>query len=154
MGRIFGRLSMMRFASMPGAVLLIFFALFLIGCSDGLTEAQQRNNAGVEHQRKGRLREAIKDYNEAIGLDAQLAEPYYNRGNAYFSHGQYPRAIQDYNEAIRLDPGYAVAYANRAQAYTFLGQDKEAQQDVDRAAGLGIDRAILDRVIEKLRSQR
>ena len=153
---------MIRVSSIRSAVLPIVFSIFLIACSDGssdsssdgLSEAAKRNNAGVELQQKGLIDQAIGEYGGAIRLDPQLADPYYNRGNAYYHMKVYGKAIEDYSEAIRLDPDYAAAYANRAQAYTLLGMDTRAQQDVDQAAALGIDRATLDRVIERIRSQR
>ena len=55
----------MRFASMLGAVLPICFSLLLIGCADGLTEAEQRYNAGVELQEQNRLEASIAAYAEA-----------------------------------------------------------------------------------------
>ena len=126
----------------------------LAACGGGLSAAERHFNAGFELQEKGRLTEAILDYDEAIGLDRQFTQAYNNRGIAYDDLGQYQRAIQDFDEAIRLDPEFAEAYANRAIAYTLLGNDVEAKLDVDRAVELGFDRGRLDGVIEELKRQR
>ena len=56
-------------------------ALALVGCG-GLSEAEERYNAGVELQEQGSLEEAISEYDEAIRLDPQLADAYNNRGLA------------------------------------------------------------------------
>ena len=68
--------------------------------------------------------------------------------------GQYQQAIEDYDEAIRLDPELAEPYANRLLAHTLLGMDAEAQQNIERPVELGIDRASLEKAIEKLKRQR
>jgi len=66
---------------------------------------------------------------EAIRLNPQDADAYYNRGNAYGSLGQPERAIEDYAEAIRLNPTLALAYYNRG--FTYKLQDKKAEAIVD-----------------------
>jgi tetratricopeptide (TPR) repeat protein len=48
--------------------------------------------------------QALQDADEAIRLNPQDAEAYYDRGVAYTNLGQYERAIQDADEAIRLNP--------------------------------------------------
>ena len=85
-----GRWRVMRFARMPGTNLQILFVLFLIGCANSLTGAEQRNDAGVELQRERRLREAITEWDEAIRLDPQLVMAHYNRGAARHVRACYP----------------------------------------------------------------
>ena len=43
---------------------------------------------------------AIKDYSQAIRLDARNASAYLHRGGAYFLKGDHDRAIKDYGAAI------------------------------------------------------
>jgi tetratricopeptide (TPR) repeat protein len=78
-------------------------------------------------------RQRQRDFDEAIKLDPQLAEVYYNRGVAFYHGGLYKRAIQDYNEALRLGPQLHEAYYNRANAYCKLGQHEREIQDLDEA---------------------
>ena len=47
---------------------------------------------------------AIEDYDQAIRLNPNFAEAFYNRGVAYDGKGQPDRAIEDYDQAIRLNP--------------------------------------------------
>ena len=72
----------------------------------------------------------------------------------YDDLGQFQRAIQDYDEAILLEPQYAPAYADRAVARTILGLDIEAQRDAERAVELGIDRTLLEDLIERAKRNR
>ena len=144
----------MRFPGMSGAVLPIFFILFLVACSGGLSKAEHLNEAGVDLQLEGRFEDPIVKYDEAIRINSQPARAYTNRAGVYLIVGQPEEAIQDFNEAIRLDPDSAFLYANRALAYTMHGKDKAAQQDFDRAVELGIDRGALAGTIEELKKQR
>ena len=144
----------MQFLKLPGAVIPIFFALFLIGCTNGISEAEQHFNTGLVLHLEGRFEEAIVEYDQAIRLDPQYADAYHSLGNVSFVLEQYGRALDNYNEAIRLDPLFANSYAGRAMTYTLLGEDKEAEQDVERAIGLGFDRSTLDGLIEDSKKQR
>ena len=61
------------------------------------------------------------------GPDAKnLANAYYNRGNAHSSRKDYARAIADYSKTIQINPRHAHAYNNRGRAYW-------AKKDYDRA---------------------
>ena len=60
---------------------------------------------------------ALKDYDQAIELDASAPIPYWNRGNAFSVKGQYDRAIQEYDHAIKLNPAFSQAFFGRALAY-------------------------------------
>ena len=54
--------------------------------------------------RSGSLREAIRDFAEAIHLDPDNAAAYYNRGAAYSALGEFDIAFRHLDEAHRLDP--------------------------------------------------
>ena len=82
---------------------------------------------------------AIEDFDEAIRLNPEDADAYYNRGVAYGDLGQYEREIQDYDEAIRLNPEYAKAYYNRGVAYGRQGQQELADRDFAKAKSLGVE---------------
>ena len=99
------------------------------GC--GGMEAAEHYNTGVELQRKGLLEEAIASYDEAIWLDPEIVNAYYNRGLAYYELGRYERALQDYNESFRIG-GYQgfEAYYNRGLAHHGLGQHQRAIEDL------------------------
>jgi len=48
------------------------------------------------------LDKAISDYTEAIRLNPNNAEIYYNRGVGYGEKGDYDRTIADYESAMRI----------------------------------------------------
>jgi tetratricopeptide (TPR) repeat protein len=47
---------------------------------------------------------AIEDYDQAIRIDPNLAEAYYNRGKSYAELGLYQLANGDFEQAVRLNP--------------------------------------------------
>jgi tetratricopeptide (TPR) repeat protein len=89
-------------------------------------QASWYRSRGVIYDEKGDYDRALREYAEAIRLNAQDPLTYVDRGRTYRGQKDYDRAIADYAEAIRLDPRWAAAYFNRANAY-------KARKDYDRA---------------------
>ena len=96
---------------------------------------------GYEKAELGDYRGAIADFDTAIRLKPDYANPYYNRGNAKRELGQHFAAIADYDTAIRLKPDDALAYLNRGVAKVQLGQHFAAIADFDTAIRLKPDYA-------------
>ena len=80
--------------------------------------------------------EAIKLFNEAIELNPNYSEAYYDRGLAYFDLGQKERTIQDYSKAIELVPDNFFYYESRGECYQELKQYEKAIQDFSKAIEL------------------
>ena len=95
------------------------------------------NQRGVTFFQAGLLKDALKNFTEAIRVQPRLAAAYNNRGSTYHAMGEVERAIDDYDESIRRSPRLSEAYANRARAFAVLNKDAEAQQDFYRALELG-----------------
>ena len=91
---------------------------------------------GLAFQDKGKYREAIQHYDEAIRINPQDADAYNNRGNAKFALGLYRDAIADCDRAIHLNPQYTAAYYNRGAAKLALGLHHDAIAACDRAIHL------------------
>jgi len=72
---------------------------------------------GLQKYEKRDYDGAIADYTEAIRIDPNGANAYYNRGIVYFDKNDYDRAVADYTQAIRINSNYADAYNNRGIAY-------------------------------------
>jgi tetratricopeptide (TPR) repeat protein len=64
--------------------------------------------------RKEESNEAMVHYNQAIRLEPNYADAYYNRGNLLFAKGQIDDAMADWERTIQLQP-------NDADAHTCLG---------------------------------
>jgi protein O-mannosyl-transferase len=94
------------------------------------------NNLASALAEKGKMEEAIDNYNKAIRIKPDLYVSYSGRGLAYDRLGQDQRAVEDYNHAILLKPDYAEAYFNRGNSYDELGRYQQAINDYNEAIRL------------------
>ncbi|MDR1837382.1 MAG: tetratricopeptide repeat protein [Treponema sp.] len=83
-------------------------------------------NSGKDFYAEGRLDEAIREFDRAIAINANLTDAYFIRGLAYYGKQDYDRVIADFTQVIRIDPNDASAYFYRGNAYY-------NKQDYDRA---------------------
>ena len=63
-----------------------------------------------------RYQEAVKDWDDAIGLIPDNFTVYFLRGIAHLNKGNYGHAIQDFNKTLELNPDHAEAYRHRGVA--------------------------------------
>lgn len=90
------------------------------------------NNRGVvraKRDNKANYEFAVKDFSEAIEINRQSMEPFYNRGLSYLKLGENENAAADFTEVIKLNPNFLSAYQSRAKAYRKLGKIAEAKAD-------------------------
>ena len=84
-------------------------------------------------QKMGKIREAIKVWNQLIDLDESSYDYYNNRGVCYNATGEYGLAIKDLTKAIELDVQNVGAYVNRGFANSEKGDYAEAINDFNVA---------------------
>lgn len=97
------------------------------------------NNLGCALAAKGKIQEAIDNFNKAIQVAPDLYLSYYNRGLAYSELGKYQRAIEDYDQTIRLKPDCAGAYISRGIAYAGLSKYEQAIKEFNMTLRLNAD---------------
>jgi tetratricopeptide (TPR) repeat protein/spermidine synthase len=98
--------------------------------------AGRHYDSGMTLLGQEKLREAIAEFDRAIGIDPELAEGYFGRGQSYEELDMLLPAIRDYNQVIRLSPGIAEVYFSRGHAWETLAQFRLAIPDYDRAIHL------------------
>jgi tetratricopeptide (TPR) repeat protein len=84
---------------------------------------------------------ALRDFDEAIRLDATVATFYFARGNAWAGKRDYDKAMPDFDDAIRLDPNVAEFYFGRGGICSKQQDYVEAISDYDEAIRLDSSRA-------------
>jgi tetratricopeptide (TPR) repeat protein len=87
--------------------------------------------------------DAIQTFDEALGLDPDLVDVYYNRGLIYSRLGYHAAAINDFSRVLSIGGDrprpnlpqdlQVMAYCYRAQARHYLNQSLLALEDCNRA---------------------
>ncbi len=96
---------------------------------------------GLAMSAEGKNKEAINHFNQALLLNPDYANAYFNRGMINIKSGQYKEALQDFSETIRLKPDYIPAYFNRAIARSKVGKYHLAIDDYSDIIRLKPDHA-------------
>ena len=91
---------------------------------------------GASHLSRGEYDKAIKEFDEVIRLEPDVAWGYKNRGDAWAGKKEHDRAINDYDEAIRLDPRLSAALISRGKAWSEKKEYGKAIKDFDEAVRL------------------
>ncbi len=120
---------------------LLLLALAASACA-GPNAQKRRRGAEIHHDlavaalRGGRAQEALREYDQAIELDARFQEAYVGRGLVYeFGFGKLEEAERDYRRAIALEPDYPEAHNNLGQLLAKTGRFDEALREFDIALG-------------------
>ena len=96
---------------------------------------------GIELLQEGYYSDALIAYNQAIALNYNDAEAWYQRGNALGCLQQYQQALASYQRALDLQPERADIWVNRGHVLMRLQQYKQAIASYKNAIKLQQDRA-------------
>ena len=96
-------------------------------------KALKHNERGLDLFSKGKLEQAVKEYEEAIRAYPALAAAHNNLGGAHFAAGRFEEAAAAFRRAAGLDPAYGQAYFNLALVHIKLGREREAQEALTAA---------------------
>ena len=83
-------------------------------------------NLGDALARKGQPDEAMAHFEQAIKLQPDYAEAYYNRGNVLYAKGRIDEAITDFEKTLQIQPNDADAHTGLGNALLRKGALKEA----------------------------
>lgn len=113
-----------------------FTGNYELALNDFTTALQYRQDAryylwrGRSEAALGNLRDAIRNYNAAIGLTDDRAAIYHQRGLAFFALDDIELALTSYADAIENDPAFAPVYQTRGNLLINLERYAEAQRDL------------------------
>jgi len=104
-----------------GAVVAVALAVVVVSVTVGSGAKKETPEtlykSGIDAMNDEQYDYAIIRFNEAIGLDSNYADAYFNRGLAYNSKKDYDKAIENFNKTIELNPNDWQAYKSRGGAY-------------------------------------
>jgi tetratricopeptide (TPR) repeat protein len=81
---------------------------------------------GVAYDQLKDYKNSVDFYDEAISLNSNNADAYYNKGTVLLNLRRYEEAVKCYDEAIGLKPDYATAHGNKGTALYRLGRYEDA----------------------------
>lgn len=88
--------------------------------------ARPYNDIGNVFYEKGRLEDAVKQYQTAIRLKPDYLEPHNNLGMIFSEEGRFDDAARELTAALKIDPKHAVVRLNLANTYGKQGKLDEA----------------------------
>jgi tetratricopeptide (TPR) repeat protein len=88
---------------------------------------------GMAKAKDGDSDGAIRDFSEAIRIDANFGDAYVQRGNALFKNGNPELAIADFQNAIQIDARNAAALKARGMARLYNADEEGALDDLSKA---------------------
>lgn len=102
--------------------------------------AKDREGAEVHHDlaviamQQGRAQEALKEFQEALSLNPDLAEAHNGLGLIYhWSFGRLADAKKEFEKALELKPNYPEAMNNLGVLFADMGEHKAAQALFEKA---------------------
>jgi regulator of sirC expression with transglutaminase-like and TPR domain len=102
-------------------------------------DAAAWNERGILHGMRGDPKRALADFDKAVELRTDDAEPRLNRAGALAEIGDAVSAIAELDRVIALAPQLAQAYADRGLAYAASGDTGHAIADIERFLELAPD---------------
>ncbi|NET32379.1 MAG: tetratricopeptide repeat protein, partial [Cyanothece sp. SIO1E1] len=87
----------------------------------------------------GRKEEAIASYDQALAIQPDYHQAWYNRGVALSALGHKEEAITSYDQALVIQPDTHQAWNNRGVALSALGRKEEAIASYDQALAIQPD---------------
>ncbi len=96
---------------------------------------------GITNFKAGNGEQAIRDFSQAIQLQPDNPEAYFNRGKVYAAGYAIKLAIADISTAIELKPDYVEAYFYRGFVHVVTGNPKQGIVDFSKVIELQPDYA-------------
>jgi Flp pilus assembly protein TadD len=103
--------------------------------------AQWQDDMAFTLERQGKVKEAIRHYEQALRLNPDYAEAHNNLGVALAGQGKLLEAIGHYEQALRIKPYHAEAHHSWGIALEQVGRVEEAIQHYEQALRLKPDYA-------------
>jgi tetratricopeptide (TPR) repeat protein len=91
---------------------------------------------GLARQGEKDLPGALRDYDQALQLDAGLLDAYFSRGSVRAELADWSGAISDYGSHLKRHPSSEKAFYNRGLAFMSLGNNAAARSDFTEALAM------------------
>ncbi|HYL77872.1 MAG TPA: tetratricopeptide repeat protein [Bryobacteraceae bacterium] len=95
-------------------------------------QASRAYRDGVQESRNGQPGTAVEAFTQAIRLNPDNLDAYYERAMTYAASGQFQRAIDDFSRVLRGNPNDVNALIGRGASYINISEHSRAVADLDR----------------------
>lgn len=99
-------------------------------------------NLAIEYEKKGRLEDAMNEYQLATEISPGFAMAHFGLGSVCQKLGLVDKAVGEFKLATKFEPGLAIAHGDLAGAYIQKGMFDEARQESELALGLDPNLAV------------
>ena len=110
------------------------------------------NNQGVAFFQRGKLDDALAQFQKAVELNPNYADAHTNLGIALLQKGQLDKAIEQHQTALKINPNFAIAHANLAVAFIRKGRIDDAIAEFQEALRLDANLSAVRETLEKLKA--
>ena len=93
-------------------------------------------NEGVELYNNQQLEDSLSKYDQAISINPNCKEAYFNKGLCYQSLNDNNKALECFDLALRLDPNYTPAIIGQGNSHLKLGDKEKALSYFEQALGI------------------
>ena len=110
------------------------------------------NNQGVAFFQRGKLDDALAQFQKAVELNPNYADAHTNLGIALLQKGQLGKAIEQHQTALKINPNFAIAHANLAVAFIRKGRIDDAIAEFQEALRLDANLSAVRETLEKVKA--
>ena len=132
--------QMRRFRKLALSFTLGLLVTTAIGFAPSIATADEVQNPAyekaVQSMQAKNYNDAIKSFDEAIGLQETNAKAYNLRGQCFFALKQYKLAVNDFGEAVKYDDDNAEYYLWKGSAEVKVNDHVSAVKDFEKAISL------------------
>ena len=98
-----------------------------------LQQAEMYNLQGEANLQKNLVKQALRDFNNALEINPDYVDALVNRGSAYVLQSNYNDALKDFNHALALEKKQAEIYNIRGEIYLLNKMHDQAIKDFTAA---------------------
>ncbi len=142
-------MNRIKIAFFVASTMLVFLLMTAPVLAQGSIDAESRLRHGISLFARGRIDDAIEEFQKIITVRPEYVPAYVNLGSAYRQKGQFEKALAVLGKAKEVDPKNAVVHSQVGAVYLDLGKFDDAAKaygtaieidpaDADALANLGL----------------
>ena len=90
-------------------------------------------NEGVELYNNHQFEDSLKKFEEAISINPNCKEAYFNKGLCYQSLNDHTKALECFDQSLHIDPNYTSAIIGQGNSHLKQGDKEQALSNFEQA---------------------